>query len=387
MKPTTDTTAAETAPALGGVLLLDDDPQRARLVARDIVERELVWLGCATTLDSALKLLRGRRPELVIAAMRLLDGEDGVATATALRKRFASSLIYLSGPDDTSSLDDALRSEPVDFLALPLRRIDLQLGLRLVVHRRQREHRLAARELERAHDVLQEAQRFEALGRVASGVTHDFNNMLTVVSGLGDTLRRAVAQHEELAPLFDDLQEACERAALLSRQLRGLMVGSPVPAQPPELDREVRAICALLQPTLQGRCVLTLDLAAEERCVATELFSLQRLLLSLLSTACDAKITGGNVVVRTRVVEGLSAPTSTVLLEVADPGAEGMGGGTEPCGSVPRFTTERGERGIGPGWSMVQRVITAAGGDIAVQASPGGASVFRVWLPEVVRGR
>jgi two-component system cell cycle sensor histidine kinase/response regulator CckA len=234
--------------------------------------------------------------------------------------------------------------------------------------------------------VGEPSQRLLALGRLAGGIVHDFNNLLFVMTGHVELARRMLGADHPVTGRLAPVLEAAECAAALSRQL--LAFGRRSAAQPRLVD--VNAVVARLDPLL--RRLIGDDVVMELRPgvglerVRVDLTQMEQLLLNLALNARDAMPMGGRLTIETRDVEiaGGTAPPAPpgryVMLAVSDEGV-GMDAETRKRVFEPFFTTKPEGEGSGLGLATVHDVVQQAGGSIRVDSEPGLGTTFRIYLP------
>ena len=249
-----------------------------------------------------------------------------------------------------------------------------------------------------AHDVteprqlereLRQSQKMEAIGRLAGGVAHDFNNILTAIGGANSLL----LEHFSPAPAenvmrryAEQIKRSIARAALLTRQL--LAFTSKQPTQPVVLDpnEAVRSIVDMLQRMIGADIVVRTDLRAHGR-VKADAGALEQVILNLAVNARDAMPGGGALTLRTIDLEvDASRPHdqvpdgSWVLIGVNDTGI-GMDHATRARVFEPFFTTKGQGKGTGLGLSTAYGIVKQSGGHILVDSELGSGADFRVYLP------
>jgi len=241
-------------------------------------------------------------------------------------------------------------------------------------------------------DQLRQAQKMEAVGRLAGGIAHDFNNLLTAIRGNAELMSHRVRKDPAMAAEVDEILHAADRAASLTRQL--LAFSRKQILQPVALDiNEIVASVSRMARRLIGTGVqLQQDLAPSVAQVLADPAQVEQVLLNLIVNARDAMPTGGLITVQTANVRleadspemsqaGLS-PGPFVLLAVSDNGI-GMDQATQARIFEPFFTTKETGRGTGLGLSTVYGIVRQTGGAISVVSDRGRGASFRVYLPAV----
>jgi len=245
---------------------------------------------------------------------------------------------------------------------------------------------LRLRRAERGRDAPEAEQRLLALGRLAGGVIHDFNNLLLVMTGHVELARRLLGEGHPGAERLVPVLHAAERAAACTRQL--LAFGRATPAKAPFAD--LGAVLAELEPMLRRLlgAYVRLDVRAGRGLgtVRADPSQLEQLLLNLILNARDAMPSGGRLTIETQDVEiaGETAPQAPpgryVMLAVSDEGV-GMDAPTRERMFEPFFTTKSPGAGSGLGLATVHQVVERAGGTLVVDSEPGLGTTFRVYLP------
>jgi PAS domain S-box-containing protein len=225
------------------------------------------------------------------------------------------------------------------------------------------------RELERE---LERAQRLESIGRLSSGVVHDFNNLLSVIVTLTELARGALPPDHAAAADLTRVLAAAAQAAELAGQLLSYGRRGPPTVQRAEVDEAVRRTLELLRGSLSSTIQVATDLAAADLVVRVEETQLRQVALNLCLNARDAMPDGGRLTVQT------AAEADGVRLTVADDGC-GMSGEVRARIFDPFFSTK--PRGSGLGLAVVRRIVEGAGGRVEATSEPGRGARFDVWLP------
>ncbi len=248
-----------------------------------------------------------------------------------------------------------------------------------------------ARERRRLEHQLQQAQKMEAVGRLAGGIAHDFNNLLTAIAGYTDLLLVTFSDRDERREDALQVKRATERAAALTRQL--LAVGRKQVLQPRVLD--LNALVRRMEALLTRLCGehIQFELALDPRLAAVEADAgqLEQVLVNLVVNARDAMPTGGSVRVETANVDEALPPASFetgpvpipgVRLSVIDTGA-GMDADTLSHVFDPFFTTKQVGQGSGLGLPTAQGIVQQSRGELRVTSARGLGTRMDVVLPRV----
>jgi len=238
---------------------------------------------------------------------------------------------------------------------------------------------------------LREAQRLEAVGRLAGGIAHDFNNLLTVLIGRAELLHAQAGASTEVAEHAREILSSGRRAAALTSQLLAFsrkQVLRPRVVDPNDVLRGLEPLLARLIPE---SIALELRLADEVGAVVVDPHQLERVVMNLVVNAKDALPDGGRVVVATRRIElGAEAlrsvegaqPGPYVEISVLDSG-RGIGAQDLPRVFEPFFTTKPVGGGTGLGLASVHGIVQQSGGHVTVESEPGQGAAFHVRLPAV----
>jgi PAS domain S-box-containing protein len=240
----------------------------------------------------------------------------------------------------------------------------------------------ARRELE---SRLQQAEKMEAVGRLAGGIAHDFNNLLTIVLSCATFLARDLPRSSALLADVAEIQNATRRASELTQQL--LAFSRKQVLQPRRLDvnRHVISFVAMLRRVIGHGIAIEMELAPDTWPVFADPGQIERVLMNLGLNARDAMPTGGTMHVRTENVvlthdSGGVAAGAYVALTVDDTGT-GIDPDVLPHIFEPFVTTKPVGVGTGLGLATVHGIVEQTGGAIRVSSTPGRGSRFSVFLP------
>ena len=264
----------------------------------------------------------------------------------------------------------------------PERAMDGRVASVLAIGRDTSELKASERALRESETQLRQAQKMEAIGRLAGGVAHDFNNLLTVIqASLDAALEDLPASAEFSVNLARDARRAAERAEMLTRQLLAFSRRQVVQPCVLRLDAAVADMQRLLTRLIGEDIRLMTAFDTTVPVVEADPGQIGQIILNLVINAREAMPSGGTLTIRTRVEaggDGDAAPWA--VLEVADTGV-GMDGATQGRVFEPFFTTKEDGRGTGLGLSVVYGIVSQSGGRVEVESEMGKGTTFRVLLP------
>jgi PAS domain S-box-containing protein len=244
--------------------------------------------------------------------------------------------------------------------------------------------------LRQTETQLRHAQKMEAIGRLAGGVAHDFNNILAVILSYTELCLSDLGPSNPSHADMDEVRRAAERGAALTQQL--LLFSRQRAVEPVLTDvNEVIGVTEKMLMRILGEDVKTVVVRSHEKAfVRIAPGQLEQILMNLVVNARDAMPTGGMVTIEATTLvlpeeHGLANGVRAgryVRIAVADNGT-GMDGATQAQIFEPFFTTKAPGRGTGLGLSTVFGIVRQAGGDIGVESAPGTGATFKVYLPQV----
>ncbi|HEU5169845.1 MAG TPA: PAS domain-containing protein [Gemmatimonadales bacterium] len=237
----------------------------------------------------------------------------------------------------------------------------------------------------RAAEQMRLAQRTDAVGRVAGGITHDFNNLLMVILGLADILAGGFDPADPRRADAIEIRKAADRASGLARQLLTLGRPATIPLQVLDLNAVIRELDPLFRPLVPANVRLRLDLAPDLGGVAADRSQVEQVVVNLVLNARDAMPAGGELTIETREIELAEGregapPGPDIMLAVHDTG-QGIDEATRVRVFEPFFSTKSSSRNAGLGLATVHAIVTRAGGRVWVDSVPDQGSTFRVCLP------
>jgi PAS domain S-box-containing protein len=233
-------------------------------------------------------------------------------------------------------------------------------------------------------EQLAQSQKMEAVGRLAGGVAHDFNNVLLTILGRTDAVLRRLPAKNPLKRQLIEIRKAGRRAAALTRQLLAVSRAQVLNPRLVDLNAVLRDTAQMLQRLIGEDIDFRMDLEPTLGAVKVDPDQIVQVVLNLVVNARDAMPRGGELVIETRNVgpEEAGLPGAGglgVLLAVRDTGS-GIDEQTQARIFEPYFTT-KGERGTGLGLSTVYGIVKQSGGLVRVESRVGAGSRFSIYLP------
>jgi PAS domain S-box-containing protein len=246
---------------------------------------------------------------------------------------------------------------------------------------------------ERAFGVLQQqylqAQKMEAIGRLAGGIAHDFNNLLTIISVSADSLYDQLAGNDSLLQTIDEIARSTEQGASLVRQLMAFSRTQPRTTQATNLNEVVSSSQRMLGILAGEDIRVELDLHHGQCFVSVESSRLEQIVMNLVTNSRDAMPNGGLVKISTEVIDvdhevaslyvGLK-PGKHATLRIADTG-HGIPADVQPHIFEPFFSTKEEGRGTGLGLATVYGIVRQHEGHIVCESAVDEGTTFTIFLP------
>src|SRR6185503_14665403 len=244
------------------------------------------------------------------------------------------------------------------------------------------------RELE---EELRQAQKMEAVGRLAGGVAHDFNNLLTIITGRAHLVLGRLKADDPVRRSIEVIQKTADRAAGLTRQLLAFSRKQVLQRKVLDLNALVAEVSTMLRRLIGEDVNLLVTAGPSAGRVNADPAQLEQALMNLAVNARDAMPSGGTLGLETDLVRLGAAPPDRpdalppgpyAVLRVIDTGT-GMDAATQARIFEPFFTTKEPGKGTGLGLSMVHGIVRQHGGAIHVRSVMGGGTTFEIYLPQV----
>jgi two-component system cell cycle sensor histidine kinase/response regulator CckA len=239
---------------------------------------------------------------------------------------------------------------------------------------------------------LRQAQKMEAVGRLAGGVAHDFNNLLTVIRGYSELILSRLAPADPARREMEEVKKAADRAAGLTSQLLAFSRRQFVATKIVDLNAIVMNMDGMLRRLL-GEDIIELcaDLEPQLGSIKADPGQIEQVIMNLAVNARDAMPMGGQLTIQTRNVTIRKGPRretmmldegTYVLLAIRDTG-HGMNEETQSHLFEPFFTTKEKWKGTGLGLSTVYGIVKQSGGTIGIESKPGQGTTCKIFFPKV----
>jgi len=244
-------------------------------------------------------------------------------------------------------------------------------------------------------DRLRHAVKMEAVGRLAGGIAHDFNNLLTIISGYSQLQLDSTTPSDEMHQHAEQIKEAADRAADLTRQLLAFSRQQVMQPQIVHLNVKITGFAKMMPRLIGDNVRLETHLAADLHTVKVDPGQIDQVLLNMVVNARDAMPDGGRILIETANVEfdrtyaethPYIAPGPFVMLSVNDTGV-GIDPATKAHIFEPFFTTKAQGKGTGLGLSTVYGIVKQSGGSIEVYSEPGSGTTFMMYFPRAESDR
>ena len=375
------------------VLMVEDSADDADLLLREL--RRQGFAPASTRVETGESLqaaLMAESWDVIISDnnMPLFSGDEALAVV----KRLAPDVpfIVVSGTLGEEHAVEAMRAGASDFvIKTRLHRLAPVVERELQESERRAEQRRIASALAESQLQLREAQKLEAVGRLAGGVAHDFNNLLGAIFGYAHLALQELPPDSPHRADIQEIKEATARAAALTRQLLAFSRQQVLDLDVIDLNDVVADSLRLLRRLVGETVVIVAHYEPDLWYIKGDRTQIEQILMNLAMNARDAMPAGGTLVIGTSnaVVPspGLSpappTPGNYVRLDVTD---TGVGIPSEQLRKIfePFFTTKDIGKGTGLGLATVYGIVQQSGGSIFVDSLPGCGTAFTIFLPQTI---
>jgi signal transduction histidine kinase len=387
-QPPTSSSLIPGTPLKVRILHVEDNPIDVELIRqnlrRDGIDAEVVVVDNTRECEERLER---EKFDLIISDYNLPRG-NGLEVLAAVRKmNTVIPFILVSGSLGEETAIEALKQGATDYI------LKDRLSRIAVAVRRALEE---ARERARAHDLeaqLVQSQKMEAIGRLAGGVAHDFNNMLTVINGYSELLLARMEPEDVSRRDIEEIFSAGKRAAGLTRQLLAFSRRQILQPATLDLNSILQGLERLLSRLIGEDLQVQLRLSPFLHLVNADAGQIEQVVVNLVVNARDAMPRGGKIILETLNADLDAAfvaahpglrPGPHALLLVTDTGT-GMTPEVKAHLFEPFFTTKEQGKGTGLGLSTVLGIVQQCGGSIEASSEPGWGTTFRIYLPRAVK--
>lgn len=258
----------------------------------------------------------------------------------------------------------------------------------VINHRNVSERKAAEQALRHSEEQLRQAQKMEAVGRLAGGIAHDFNNVLTAIFGYTDLLIEQFRVEDPRRSDVVEIRRSAERAASLTKQLLAFSRKQVMQPQLLNLNEVITSVGKLLKRMVGDDVVVDMDMSPELVRVRADPGQIEQVLMNLVSNARDAMPEGGRVTLSTRnerfAAGSMSRPGLAeghyAVIAVADSGT-GIPASVREHIFEPFFTTKEQGKGTGLGLATVYGIVKQTGGGVYMESEEGQGTTFLVYLP------
>jgi PAS domain S-box-containing protein len=244
-------------------------------------------------------------------------------------------------------------------------------------------------ERRKLEQLCQQMQKIEAIGRLAGGVAHDFNNILMAVSSFAELIGNRLSEDSRGRSYAEEILKAADRGSSLTQGLLAFSRKQVFLPKPVDLNSLVQNQTGMLRRLISENIELRFIAGKDLGTVKVDPSQMEQVVMNLVINARDAMPEGGELIIETANVEPAAPPhdlkaepVKFVLLSVRDTGC-GMDEATRSRIFEPFFTTKEQGKGTGLGLATVFGIIKQSGGHILVQSEPGRGSAFEIYLPQI----
>jgi signal transduction histidine kinase len=375
------------------VLIVEDSEDDTTLLLAELRRGgyDVTWRRVETGKDLEVELA-SQTWDLVISDHSLPQFDAPEALGIVRKRAGDLPFIIVSGSIGEAQAVSVMRAGANDYLLKGhLARLTPAVQRELTEAAQRRKHEQANEALQRTEEQLRQAQKMEAVGRLAGGIAHDFNNLLTAILGYSELVLSDLPTDVAGRADIEEIQKAGLRAASLTQQLLAFSRKQVLEPRVVNLNDIVTNVEKLIRRVIGEDIELAIDLDPALRPVRVDPGQIEQVLMNLAINARDAMPNGGHLRVQTRervLIDPLQMqdlelpPGPYAFVTVAD---TGIGMPPEIAAQIfePFFTTKEPGKGTGLGLSTVYGIVRQSGGSIVVESAPGKGAAFSICVPSV----
>jgi two-component system, cell cycle sensor histidine kinase and response regulator CckA len=368
------------------ILAVDDDPQAIALIEMALADATFDYaLEVAPTASIGRTRIAAGEHDIYLIDQQLPDGEGVDLIHQAKIDGSTKPFILMTGYGSGALDQEASREGAADYVEKHMVAAQLERSIRYALRNWQ-----SARMLHDREEQLRQAQKMEAIGRLAGGVAHDFNNILTAIIGYTDLLAERCSPDDAAARDVGEIRKAADRAAALTRQLLAFSRKQFLDPQVLDLNEAIAGLLDMLPRVIGEHIHTATQLSDSLARVKADASQMEQVFVNLVLNARDAMPLGGHLTIETANVtldhqllaeESLTLdPGDYVMLRITDTGT-GMDDATRARAFEPFFTTKPKGKGTGLGLATVYGIVDQSGGQVSLKSSPGRGTTVRIYLP------
>ncbi len=356
------------------ILIVEDEIILAKDIQYCLEMHGYSVAGFVSSGEKAIQKTSEESPDLVLMDIRLKGDMDGIEAARQIKSRFNIPVVYLTAHADNATLKRAKITEPYGYILKPFEDRDLHIGIEIALYKHQMEEKLI------------QSEKLKSLGTITAGISHEFNNILSVISGTIQLLQIKNKYSEELMDSFSNIMTSVRYGASITNRMLEFAKVDDTEAVSTSID-----LVALLNDAIeftkprwetqaQARGI-KYDIGKENikdlpelMCIPSEIRSV---FINIINNALDAMPDGGGISFSTW------SKNDKVFIRISDTG-KGITNEVQKSMFDPFFTTRRPE-GTGLGLSIAYSIIKRHGGEIDIESKVGCGSTFTLLLPTSIK--